>query len=91
MEYFRCIYVSYKIARGAIISPISEGLQRDHRREGNAVYGAKDEELPCAFIDKGSHACECYGLPLTAGGIWGGNIVMRLDSNEKTDACALTV
>lgn len=77
-----------KFSRGSYVSTISrisEGLQRDHRREGNGVYGAEDEELLlCASIDKGSYACECYGLRLTAGGIGGGKMLMRLDNNENS-------
>lgn len=68
-------------------SRVSKGLQRYHHREGNDVYGAKEEELEPAFIDKGSYACDRRGLPLTAIDIGGENIMIVLDTLKRR-ACA---
>lgn len=65
------------------ISRVSEGLQRHHHSEGNAVYGAKEEELQPAFIGKGSHTCDRRGLSLTAIAIRGDNIMTVLNTLKR--------
>ena len=87
-KYFRVVPVSHKSAwdykkyqaNSSNVSRVSEGLQDDQHEEGNDVYGAKEEKLQPALLDKRPHACDGCGLPSAAIDIRGGSIVMSLET-----------